>query len=62
MDPEFPATSKRDRKTRQAESRLLGQIHCSALKIAELRYVAARLRAMRTKLQDLRDMVERSAE
>ena len=61
MNPEFPAPSRLARKDRQTESRLLGQIHCSALKIAELRYVAARLRAMRTRLRDLRDMVERSA-
>jgi hypothetical protein len=45
--------------SRQTESRLLGQIHCSALKIAELRYVAARLRAIRTRLRELRDIVER---
>jgi predicted nucleic acid-binding protein len=46
----------------EAERRLLAQIHRSALTIAELRYVAARLRSNRTRLADLLEALEGDAQ
>lgn len=62
MDPDASVDPKPRRPPPEAGRPLLAQIHRSALTIAELRYVAARLRSNRARLADLLDAVERSTE
>ena len=62
MDVGPPLELKSRLEALEAERRLLAQIHRSALTIAELRYVAARLRSNRTRLTDLLDALERGGQ
>jgi predicted nucleic acid-binding protein len=62
MDPGPSLQLKSRLEALEAERRLLAQIHRSALTIAELRYVAARLRSNRTRLAALLDALEHSTQ